>query len=105
MRKPILVTMVTLALLATACGGTGGEGDVSIDTDHARPEVLFLGSASGITALAPARGHVRFQQPGAVPSRDWSVLYSASNDGVTTTLLKLDPATGAEVARRTIPGV
>jgi hypothetical protein len=48
---------------------------------------------------------VRFQQTGAVPSRDWSVLYSASNDGVTTTLVTLDPATGEELARRTIAGV
>jgi hypothetical protein len=106
MRKSILLTtIVAVAMLAAACGGAGSEGAVSVDTDRARPEVLYLGSASGITALAPARGHVRFQQSGAVPSRDWSVLYSASNDGVTTTLLTLDPATGEEVARRTIPGV
>ena len=106
MRKSILVTaVVAVAVLVTACGGAGGDRDVSIDTDRARPEVLYLGSASGITALAPARGQVRFQQTGAVPSRDWSVLYSASNDGLTTTLLTLDPATGEEVARRTIPGV
>jgi hypothetical protein len=106
MRKSILLTtIVAVATMAAACGGAGGERAVSVDTDRARPEVLYLGSASGITALAPARGHVRFQQSGAVPSRDWSVLYSASNDGVTTTLLTLDPATGEEVARRTIPGV
>jgi len=104
MKKSILATVVLLvAVTATACGG-GGDGDVSIDTDRARPELLYLGSATGITALAPARGHVRFQQAAAVPSRDWSVLYTTTNDGVTTTLRTLDPATGEEVAHRSIPG-
>ncbi len=109
MTKSIQVTtcatlFVVLAVLATACGG-GGDGDVSIDTDRARPELLYLGSATGITALAPARGHVRFQETSAVPSRDWSVLYTTSSDGATTTLRTLDPATGDEVDRRTVPGV
>src|ERR1700712_4960931 len=105
MKKTVLKGMVLLvALCATACGG-GGERDVSIDADHARPEILYLGSATGITALAPARGHVRFQQSAAVPSRDWSVLYTTTNDGVITTLRTLDPPTGEEVARRTVPGV
>jgi hypothetical protein len=105
MKKSILVTTIlAVALLAAACGGSG-DGDVSIDTDRARPELLYLGSAAGITALAPTRGHVRFQQTAAVPSRDWSVLYSTSDDGLTTTLLTLDPATGEELARRTISGV
>jgi hypothetical protein len=105
MKKSILVTTIlALVVLAAACGGGAG-GDVSIDTNRERPELLYLGSATGITALAPARGHVRFQQTAAVPSRDWSVLYSTSNDGITTTLLTLDPATGDELARRAIPGV
>ncbi len=106
MKKSIvLVTVVVmLAVFASVCGG-GGERDVSVDTDHARPELLYLGSATGITALAPQRGHVRFQQAAAVPSRDWSVLYSATNDGERTTLVTLDPATGEELARRIVPGV
>ena len=69
------------------------------------PSSCTSGSATGITALAPQRGHVRFQQAAAVPSRDWSVLYSATNDGERTTLVTLDPATGEELARRTVPGV
>jgi hypothetical protein len=105
MKKPMLVTLlVTLAVCATACGGGGGDGDVSIDTDRARPELLYLGSATGITALAPARGHVRFQETGAVPSRDWSVLYATSNEGLSTVLHTLDPNTGEELAHRTLPG-
>jgi hypothetical protein len=104
-KTTILVTAImAVTALASACGGSA-ERSVSIDGGRARPELLYLGSASAITALAPARGHVRFQQSGAVPSRDWSVLYSASTDGTVTTLLTLDPATGAELARRTIPGV
>src|SRR6478752_387530 len=91
-------------MLVTACGG-GGNGDVSIDTNRARPELLYLGSASGITALAPARGHVRFQETSAVPSRDWSVLYTTTTDGTTTTLRTLDPGTGDELDRRTVPGI
>jgi hypothetical protein len=78
---------------------------VSVDSNRAHPELLYLGSATGITALAPARGHVRFQQTAAVPSRDWSVLYAATNDGENTTLVTLDPATGEELGRRTVPGV
>jgi hypothetical protein len=96
--------MVTLAMLATACGGDGAR-DLSVDSNRARPELLYLGSATGITALAPTRGHVRFQQTAAVPSRDWSVLYAATNDGERTTLVTLDPSTGEELARRVVPGV
>ena len=97
MRKSVLVaTLVAVAIVASACGG-GGD-DVSIDTNHRRPELLYLGSGSSITALAPASGHIRFQEAGAVPSRDWSVLYTATNDGMTTTLRTLDPATGDELA-------
>ncbi len=105
MKKTMLMTaFVVLAVVATACGG-GGDGDVSIDADHARPELLYLGSASGITALAPARGHVRFQETSAVPSRDWSVLYTTSSNGTTTTLRTLDPATGDVIDSRTMPGI
>jgi hypothetical protein len=105
MKKPMLgAVVVTLAVFASACGG-GGDGDVSVDTNRARPELLYLGSATGITALAPARGHVRFQQTSAVPSRDWSVLYTTTSDGTATTLRTLDPATGDEIDRRTLPGI
>ena len=104
MRKPsvLLVALVMFALLATACGGGR---DVSIDTNRRRPELLYLGSRTAITAISPRSGHVRFQEAGAVPSRDWSVLYSATNDGTSTTLRTLDPTTGAELASRTLPGV
>jgi hypothetical protein len=104
MRKPsvILVALVMFALLAGACGGGR---DVSIDTNRRRPELLYLGSRTAITAISPRNGHVRFHEVGAVPSRDWSVLYSATNDGTSTTLRTLDPTTGAELASRTIPGV
>ncbi|HEY3671046.1 MAG TPA: hypothetical protein VGN51_08930 [Acidimicrobiia bacterium] len=106
MKKSIVLTtmVVMLAGFAAACGG-GGERDLSVDSHRARPELLYLGSSTGITALAPTRGHVRFQQAAAVPSRDWSVLYAATNDGEQTTLVTLDPATGEERARRTVRGV
>jgi hypothetical protein len=104
MRKSMLATtLAVLALLASACGG-GGD-DLSVDSSRTRPEILYLGSRSAITALAPKSGHVRFQEASAVPSRDWSVLYSATSEGLTTTLRTLDPSTGEELASRTLPGV
>ncbi len=60
---------------------------------------------SAITAVVARSGAVRFQEAGAVPSRDWSVLYAATNDGISTTLRTLDPATGTELASRAVPGV
>src|SRR4051794_41407329 len=106
MKKSIVAaTLLVLAVVATGCGGGGGDRDVSVDSNRPRPELLYLGSATGITALVPTRGHVRFQQTAAVPSRDWSVLYAATNDGQTTTLVTLDPTTGEELAHRTVPGV
>ncbi len=105
MRKSALVAAcAALAIIVSACAGGGG-GDVSIDTNRSRPELLYLGGHASITALAPRSGAVRFQEVGAVPSRDWSVLYTATNDGLTTTLRTLDPATGAELAHREISGV
>jgi hypothetical protein len=103
MHKSILATIcVILAVVAAACGGGN---DLSVDTHRSRPELLYLGSRSALTAVAPKSGHVRFQEAGAVPSRDWSVLYRATSDGGKTTLQTLDPATGDELARRTVPGV
>ena len=104
MRKPsvLLVGLVLFTVLAGACGGGP---DVSIDTNRRRPELLYLGSRTAITAISPRSGHIRFQEAGAVPSRDWSVLYSATNDGTSTTLRTLDPVSGVELASRTIPGV
>jgi hypothetical protein len=101
MRK-ILVALIVFAVLASACGGGR---DVSIDSNRRRHELLYLGSRTAITAISPRSGHIRFQEAGAVPSRDWSVLYSATNDGIATTLRTLDPATGTELSSRTIPGV
>ena len=102
-RATIFATLLTVALVAGACGN--GDGDVSVDTDRSRPELLYLGSHGAITAVSPRSGAIRFQQAGAVPSRDWSVLYAATNDGTSTTLRTLDPVTGAELASRTVPGV
>lgn len=103
MRKSMLAMLcVTLAVVAAACGGGN---DVSVDTNRSRPELLYLGSRSALTAVAPKSGHVRFQEANAMPSRDWSVLYRATNDGIKTTLQTLDPATGDELAHRTVPGV
>jgi DNA-binding beta-propeller fold protein YncE len=101
-RSTILAMLISLATLAGACGGGH---DVSIDTDRPRPELLYLGSRTAITAISPRSGAIRFQEAGAVPSRDWSVLYAATNDGISTTLRTLDPITGAELASRTISGV
>ena len=101
-RSSIVAALVTVAVIAGACGGGR---DVSIDTDRHRPELLYLGSQTAITAISPRSGALKFQEAGAVPSRDWSVLYAAANDGLTTTLRTLDPVTGAELASRTIPGV
>jgi hypothetical protein len=98
----LLVLLALFAVVAAACGG--GDGAVSVDSNRARPEILYLGSHSAITAVAPKTGRVRFQEASAVPSRDWSVLYSATIDGSETTLRTLDPATGEELAHRTLPG-
>jgi DNA-binding beta-propeller fold protein YncE len=105
MRRSILATaFVALAVVASACG-SGADTRVSIDSHRARPELLYLGGNRGITALAPVRGHVRFEQAGAVPSRDWSVLYTTSDDGTTTTVRTLDPATGRVLSERKLAGV
>jgi hypothetical protein len=97
-----IALVAVLAVVASACGG--GDGAASVDSRRTRPEILYLGSRSAITAVAPKTGRVRFEEASAVPSRDWSVLYSATIDGSETTLRTLDPATGAELARRTLPG-
>ncbi len=98
----LFAVLATLAVVASACGG--GDNEVSVDSNRSRPEILYLGSRSAITAVAPKSGHVRFQEASAVPSRDWSVLYSATIDGFDTTLRTLDPATGKELASRRLPG-
>ena len=108
MKKSIvLVTVVSwsLAVFAGACGG-GGDRDVSIDTDHARPELLYLGSRNGDHRARAARGHVRFQEAGggAEPRlvgalRGHQRRHRARRCARSTRR----PATSS--ARRTVPGV
>jgi hypothetical protein len=105
MRKSLTTVIALVLFVALIAGACGGDRGLSIDANRHRPELLYLGSQTAITALSPRSGAVRFHQAGAVPSRDWSVLYAATNDGTTTTLRTLDPGTGAELALRTIPGV
>ena len=105
MRRSSTIVLALAAVVAAVAGACGGGRDVSIDSTRQHPELLYLGSHSAITAISPRSGALKFQEAGAVPSRDWSVLYAATNDGVTTTLRTLDPVSGAELASRTVPGV
>ena len=104
MRKPsvILVALVMFTLLASACGGGR---DVSIDTNRRRPELLYLGSRTAITAISPRSGHGPVPGGRCGPESRLVGAVRATNDGTSTTLRTLDPTTGAELASRTLPGV
>src|SRR2546422_753376 len=81
-----------LMLLGVAACGRGG------------PDVLRLHTTDGVALMDPSDGRVTFGARGAVPSPDWSRVLRAEPAGSRTRLVALDPATGDELAGRTVDG-
>ena len=98
----MLGALVLCAAVVAGCGS--GSDRLGISTRRDRGTLLYLGSRSSITALSPTSGSVRFEEAGAVPSRDWSVLYATANHGTSTTLRELDARTGDTLSTREMPG-
>jgi hypothetical protein len=70
---------------------------------HAAPErddLLYVGSATTITALSPQSGAVRFAKSSALPTRDWSRLYSTASTSSATLLSTSDARTGKTLSTR-----
>lgn len=65
-----------------------------------REELLYVGSASTITALSPDTGAVRFMKTPAIATRDWSRLYSTQSTSTETLLTTSDARTGHAIATR-----
>jgi hypothetical protein len=62
--------------------------------------LLYVGSASTITALSPDTGTVRFTKSPAIATRDWSRLISTVSTGSATLLTESDARNGKTLATR-----
>ena len=95
--------LVAVALSACGAGGSGGDGPQVVVRER-KDGLLYLGTQTSITAVTPERGAIRFAARGAVPTRDWSALYTTDVLGDTTRLRTLDPETGATRSTRELAG-
>jgi YVTN family beta-propeller protein len=79
--------------------GACGIGPATPVSDNA---LLFLSTATGLRAVHADSGVGVFDAVGAVPSADWSQLYSAAQDGGSTVVSRLDGRTGASTSAFTV---
>jgi hypothetical protein len=96
--------LAMVGLLAVACAprpeGTGPAGRPPV----AAPDLLVVGSPTGLRAIDAASGKLDFVAHGAVPTVDWSHLVTTVVDGWGSRLSVLDAHTGAERASFKLPG-
>ena len=99
-----LLAFVAVAALAAGCGGGGNDPAPRVLVPQREDDLLYLGTQSSLTAITPATGHVRFAARGAVPTRDWSMLYQAEVRDATTLLHTIDARTGTALTTLELPG-
>ncbi|MEX1006908.1 MAG: hypothetical protein WD271_03590 [Acidimicrobiia bacterium] len=91
------IRSLALAAVAAIVAGVGSPvAQASPPTDG----LLYVGSASTITALSPETGAVQFTKSPAIASRDWSRLYSTQSTNTATVLTTSDARTGKALATR-----
>jgi hypothetical protein len=100
-----LALILGAGIAIAACGGND-DGDVAtrVVVPTRDDALLYLGTQTSITAVAPRSGAIRFAARGAVPDRTWSKLFTTEvRDGVTV-LRTLEAETGRTVATRELEG-
>lgn len=115
MRGRALLVLTAVAALVGACTSPDAAPELApaSGSDGQDREAKATRGLEGFIALTTHRGidlvDVRTAEPihelpGAVASPDWSTLFQATGDGATTTLDRIDPATGETAGSAEIPG-
>src|SRR4051794_33510117 len=84
-RSVKVLAAVAGAALVAACAPAYRRAPAAV----APGNVLFVGTARGITAVRPADGSVAYSVPGGVAAPDWSVLYRTRTAGGATEVTAL----------------
>ena len=84
MRLSRVFTLVAVVAFVAAVGAPVAHAG------PAREGLLYLGSASAITAVSPETGAVQFSKSPALATRDWSRLYSTQSTSSATVLTTSD---------------
>jgi len=105
MRK---AAFVFLAAALIACGRT----PASVETDPSSAQDLapandrlYVARPDGLSVVNVATGKVERELPAGILSPDRTAYWTAEATGATTVVRKLDPASGAELGRISVPGV
>src|SRR4051812_22180479 len=106
-RRPLSLLVPVVALALAGCGTARGASSVApspstapstVATADARPradqDVALLSTESGVVAVEAGTTDVRWSAPGAVVALDGSAVFAKGSGR----LLRLDPATGKELA-------
>lgn len=67
-------------------------------------DLLLLNTSSGVASVKTGASSPTLRSDGAVPAGDWSTVVRTEWDRRVTTLIAVDPATGQEQWRRSVPG-
>jgi DNA-binding beta-propeller fold protein YncE len=103
MRRAMVVGMIVLMGVVT--GSPAASARSTNSRAVARGELLYLGSGQSVTAVSPTTGAVRYSETAAVPTRDWSRVYTTeSYEGTHTLLHALDARTGRVISTQKLKG-
>jgi hypothetical protein len=105
--RPIRAALASFALVLVACTD-GGSSDAEPRSEAGQAAritdgLLALETPSGVTLL-DGRGEIVREVPGATPAPDWSAIVSAAPADGSTTLERIDAATGETLVRAEVPG-
>jgi hypothetical protein len=106
MRKRWSVAVVVTILLAACTGGSVlGPSPNASQAPQAPTELLMLQTANGVAAVDATTGTLLARIDGAVPSADWSHVYTSSPEPEGGTQIHaIDATTGNTVATRHVDG-
>ena len=107
MKVRMVIGLVCVVLLASACAGaraSGNPGGAKAAGTAGTGDLLLLDVGSSVQAVDAATGKARFSEPGSVGLPDWSKLYPSDEASGVTTLHTIDGHTGATISNAQIPG-
>jgi hypothetical protein len=86
---------ILLLLVAAACTTPDAPAPSRVPRSDLRPgEFLLIGTSGGVGTVDVSSGQLLHEAEGAVSAPDGSTIFRARSDGGTTTVDRIDPATG-----------
>src|SRR5919197_2483310 len=107
-RSVVVNPVLALGLVLSACSPradrTGGPSSAGRKQTALTGDLLVLGTAQSVTAVASGTGHRLFSGAGVPALADWTELFTADRADGRTVLRAIGTRTGKVLARSSLPG-